>query len=113
VIYHIAEQAAWDNAKGDGVYAMSTLGKSLEDEGFIHCSTAAQVARVANAFYRGRDDLVLLTIDPTLVGVPMVLENREGGSELFPHLYGSLAIAAVVGTEPLVPAADGSFDSVP
>jgi uncharacterized protein (DUF952 family) len=43
-IFHIASRADWTAAKADGEYRISTLGRTLEDEGFIHCSTLAQVA---------------------------------------------------------------------
>ena len=64
VIYHIAAVADWAQARQDGQYAMSTRGRTLAQEGFIHTSTAAQVAVVANAFYQDAPDLVLLVIDP-------------------------------------------------
>ena len=52
LIYHIAEAADWEQAQRDGQYTMSTRGRTLAEEGFIHASTASQVALVANAFYR-------------------------------------------------------------
>ena len=62
-IYHIAAAADWARAQRDGQYTMSTRGRTLADEGFIHASQPAQVALVANAFYQGVPDLVLLVID--------------------------------------------------
>ena len=63
LIYHIAEAADWEQAQRDGQYTMSTRGRTLAEEGFIHASTAAQVPLVAAAYYRDAPDLVLLVID--------------------------------------------------
>jgi uncharacterized protein (DUF952 family) len=64
VIYHLALASEWDAAVEAGEYRTSTLGRSLEEEGFIHASFAEQVRGVADAGYAGvREPLVLLTID--------------------------------------------------
>ena len=102
-IFHIASAAAW--ARPGGAYTADTL----ESEGFIHCSTAAQVLEVAHARFRGRRDLVLLCIDPTRVAAEIRYENLDGGDELFPHIYGPLDREAVRGAEPLELGADGLF----
>ena len=91
-IFHIATEFAWAAARRAGAY---TAG-SLATEGFIHCSTAEQWPRVLGERFGGRDDLVLLEIDPERTGVEVRWENLEGGEELFPHLYGPLDTAAVV-----------------
>ena len=66
-IFHIAEASGWADAQANGLYRRSTLRRTLEDEGFIHCSYRDQVEAVANAFYAGRKDLLLLVIDPAKV----------------------------------------------
>ncbi|MCU1654498.1 MAG: hypothetical protein JWQ60_5647, partial [Pseudonocardia sp.] len=55
VIYHIAYRTDWERARRAGQYSVSTRGVSLAEQGFIHASTAAQVAGVANAFYTGEE----------------------------------------------------------
>ena len=87
-------------------------GDTLQSEGFIHCSTAEQVLSVANAIFRGRADLVLLTISAERVEVE-ISYNLEGRVELFPHLYGPLNRDAVVSVEPLELGADGAFVAPP
>jgi uncharacterized protein (DUF952 family) len=111
LIYHIATAADWDRARRDGQYAMSTLGRTLAEEGFIHASTAAQVAPVANAFYQGVPDLLLLVIDPALVGPEIRYEHVPGQEQPYPHIYGPLNLNAVVETRPFPPAPDGTFSS--
>jgi uncharacterized protein (DUF952 family) len=102
-IFHIAAAAAW-KAPG-GAYT----GDTLESEGFIHCSTAAQVLDVAHARFCGRRDLVLLCIDARRVVAEIRYENLEGGGELFPHIYGPLDREAVRAAQPLELGADGRF----
>jgi uncharacterized protein (DUF952 family) len=64
---------------------------------------------VANVF-RGRSDLVLLTIDADRIDAPIRYENLSGGSELFPHVYSAFPRRSVVAAEPLALRADGSFE---
>ena len=104
-ILHIATKDAWDSAKASGFYAIA----SLKSEGFIHCSTPAQVLRVARERFAGRDDLVLLEIAENRVRVEIKYENCEGGSELFPHLYGPLNVDAVVWVHEFKPGDNGDF----
>lgn len=105
LIYHITEAAAWEAAQQAGHYRGDTLGT----EGFIHFSTEQQVARTANRFYQGRQGLVVLEVAPDRTDAPLKFENLEGGSELFPHLYGPLPVTAVVRAIPFPPDAHGGF----
>lgn len=91
-IYHITSQREATEAGKTGVYEPAAYAR----EGFIHCSYPHQVVAVANRIFRGRPDLVLLEIDPAALGCRVVDENLEGGSELFPHIYGQLKMSAVV-----------------
>ena len=100
VIYHIASAEDWERARSAGEYRVSTRGRTLEEEGFIHCSRASQVAGVADRFYRGVDHLVLLAIDERLVRSEVRYESVPGAGESFPHIYGPLDVAAVVSAEP-------------
>jgi uncharacterized protein (DUF952 family) len=96
LIYHVALAPDWDAAQSTGNYRISTIGRTLDDEGFIHCSYADQVAGVANTFYADVDEsLVLLAVDTDLVGSEVIAENTGGGIELFPHVYGPIPVAAV------------------
>lgn len=101
-IYHLALRYAWDAAREAGEpYRRSTIDKSLDDEGFLHCSFQDQVQGVADRFYRSRADVLLLTIDSSKVEAEVRTEN------LFPHLYGPLPIEAVVRVEPVALGDDG------
>ena len=105
MIYHLAEVPAWDRALATGTYTQSTLGRTLIEEGFIHCSEESQWPATRERYYAAYpDELVLLTIDEDRLNHPLVREvgNPRTG-ERFPHLYGELDVAAVVATEVLSP----------
>ena len=96
-IHHLALADDWAAAFTVGEYRMSTRGLTIDDVGFIHCSTRDQVESTANLFYADLDQLVLLTIDQSSVGSPIRFEPPSAdSSDLFPHIYGPLPIAAVV-----------------
>jgi len=105
-LFHIALRADWEQARRDGVYRVSSLGKLLDDEGFIHLSFGHQVKQVADAFYRGMTDLVLLELDPKRLGAAVVIES------LFPHLYGEIDPQVVELARPYRPRPDGTFEPV-
>jgi uncharacterized protein (DUF952 family) len=109
LIYHIADSSDWARARQDGSYEISTRGVTLAREGYIHASAAGQVARVANAYYAGVSDLVVLEIDTDLVEPDIRWERPPGADEEYPHIYGPLTVAAVVRVLPLAPDASGRF----
>jgi uncharacterized protein (DUF952 family) len=106
-IVHICQRTAWEEALTQGEYR----APSLETEGFIHCSRPEQVLAVANRFYRGLPDLVLLWIDPEQVSAEIHWEAADG--EVFPHLYGPLTPQAVYATTDLIANESGSYDHLP
>ena len=66
-------------------------------EGFIHCSTAAQLATTGRRHFAGRSDLVVLEIDPDRLR--WELRWEESGGDHFPHLYGPLGLDAVISSQ--------------
>jgi uncharacterized protein (DUF952 family) len=112
-IYHLALGDEWRDALDRGEpYRRSTLGRSLEDVGFIHCSFAQQVQVIADLVYRGCRDVVLLVIDPSRLQVEVRAENLEGGKELFPHIYGPVPADAVVRADAVPFDATGRLNAV-
>ncbi|MCU0495929.1 MAG: DUF952 domain-containing protein [Anaerolineae bacterium] len=112
MIYHITSRSRWDAAQTEGFYQSA----SLESEGFIHFSTWEQVLRVANQFYVGQTDLVLLEVIEEQLTQPLKYEspNMQGETdapknELFPHLYGRLNLNAVINVYPLTANTIGQF----
>lgn len=113
MIYHITARKAWNDALQQGEYRAESLGA----EGFIHCSTGAQVLPVAENYYRGQRGLALLTIDPSLLSSELRWEPPSGGGpppgvpegELFPHVYGPINRDAVVKVFDLEADPDGRY----
>jgi glutathione S-transferase len=106
-LHHLALAGNWAAAVEAGEYRISGLGMTLEEEGFIHCSLPHQVQQTADKFYRGRDDILLLTIDPARLTAPLRLERNRPDGEAYPHLYGPLNLDAVVDVRAVEPQADG------
>lgn len=97
VILHIATPETWADAIATGAYTAD----SLATEGFIHCSEKRQLEWVVQKHFSGRTGLLLLHIDPARLDAEVRYENLEGGSELFPHVYGPIPVSAVVDVTPL------------
>lgn len=98
-IFHLALPDDWRVARQTGEYRVSTRGRSLDDEGFVHCATAEQIVPVANRFYADLAELVVLHVGLELLAADVRFEpGVPGGSELFPHVYGPIPVAAVVAT---------------
>jgi uncharacterized protein (DUF952 family)/uncharacterized glyoxalase superfamily protein PhnB len=110
ILFHIARRGDWEAAQRVGAYRISTLNLTLEQQGFIHLSFARQVRGVADRFYTGVDEpLVLLSIDPSKLTAPVVTEPAEGSDEQFPHLYGELVVDAVRRVTPYAADEHGRF----
>lgn len=109
-IYHLAYSKDWNQAQRLGEYRQSTKGRTLEQQGFIHgCAKPAQVDQVANAFYRGDSDLIVLIIDESKVRSEVRHDPVPGFDSPLPHIYGPLNPDAVIEAVPLKPGPDGQF----
>ncbi|NYG08226.1 uncharacterized protein (DUF952 family) [Phycicoccus badiiscoriae] len=104
-IYHLAEPQKWEQALRAGHYEESTRGRTMEQEGFIHCSSADQWPVVRRSFYADYPGpLLLLEIDPDrLAEAPVEEVGQPGTGETFPHLYAALPTDAVVSVTELAP----------
>lgn len=92
VVYKICPEELWRAASATGLFA----GAGIDIEhGFIHFSTAEQVAETAAKHFAGQRDLVLVAVDTDQLGDALRCEPSRGGA-LFPHLYGPLDTAAVL-----------------
>lgn len=104
LIFKICGEEEWRAAERQGGYRGSAVD---ERDGFIHFSTAAQVAETAAKHFAGRDDLLLIAVEVDVLGAALRFEPSRGG-ELFPHLYGTLPLSAVSFVDALPLGADGS-----
>lgn len=89
IIYHLVVPEFWEQTE-----AAPYRAASLDLEGFIHCSNANQVARVANLFYGAESALLVLCIEVERLTCPLKDEN-PGINELFPHVYGPIPREAI------------------
>ncbi len=100
MIFHITSRLAWREALQRG----DCRAESLKIEGFIHCSTGAQVLPVAEKYYPRQRGLLVLMIDPSLLTSELRWEAPAEGApppgvpegELFPHIYGPINLDAIV-----------------
>lgn len=106
MIYHIATLDDWKEAIENGLY----FCESLETEGFIHCSTKEQVIPVANRYYAGRSDLVILLISEEELSAPLKYEKPPYPTdEKYPHIYGPLEMDTIKQVVTFLPQSDGTF----
>jgi uncharacterized protein (DUF952 family) len=98
-IFHIATLADWKDAEASGTYAMSTLGRTLEQEGYIHAARHDQVPDVRDRYYADvTDPLVVLEIETELLDADV--RDEQVGDEVYPHVYGPIPASAVVAWRP-------------
>jgi uncharacterized protein (DUF952 family) len=102
-IYHICRRQEWEAAGVAGVYRGSSQDAA---DGFIHFSTADQVAASAARHRAGQDGLVLIEVASGRLGDALRWEPSRGGA-LFPHLYGALPLDAVTAVRDLPLGPDG------
>ncbi len=102
-IYKICSAELWREAERAGLFAGAPLDLA---DGFIHFSTAAQVGETAARHFSGAAGQVLVAVDAGALGNGLKWEPSRGG-DLFPHLYGSLPLAAVQWVKPLPLGAGG------
>lgn len=105
-IYKVCSASAWREAERQGVFRGSADDRR---DGFIHFSTAAQLAGTVAKHFAGQTGLFLIAIDADALGDALKWEPSRGG-ELFPHLYGELDIGAVTKILDLRARSDGSHD---
>ncbi len=106
LLVHICPRPEWLQAQNNSLYRDT----SLERVGFIHCSQPEQVLQVANQFYLGGSDMILLWLDPEKLAAEVRWENVEG--ILFPHVYGPINLDAVSSISDLKPDTDGIYRSI-
>jgi uncharacterized protein (DUF952 family) len=102
-IYKICEQALWRAAEAAGRFRGSPVD---ERDGFIHFSTAGQLAETAAKHFARQSELLLIAVDAQGLGGDLKWERSRGG-DLFPHLYSALPLGAVRWVRPLPDEVDG------
>ena len=89
LVYKILRRAEWDALRAEG----QTSGAPVDvADGFVHLSTAGQIAETAARHFAGERDLTLLALEADALGPALRWEPSRGGA-LFPHLHGPLRLA--------------------
>lgn len=91
MITKVITKRNWEIAKAAG----EINEKSLIEEGFIHCSSLEQALKVAEKHFIHEEDVLLLTIDSSLVKAEIKYELASNGQE-YPHVYGVINVEAIV-----------------
>ena len=102
-VYKICDATLWRDAERAGVFDGAPVDLA---DGYIHFSTAEQVAETAGRHFAGMPDLVLVAADAETLGTALRYEPSRGGA-MFPHLYGTLPLSAVRWVKPLPLGPDG------
>ncbi|GJD94250.1 DUF952 domain-containing protein [Methylobacterium iners] len=103
ILYKICPRPLWREAEAAGRFTGAPVDVA---DGFIHFSTAAQVAETAARHFAGVEDLVLVAVEAETLGAALRFEPSRGGA-LFPHLYGDLPLDAVRAVHDLPLGPDG------
>lgn len=105
MIFKIAHAQEWRAAERAGLYSGSATDRT---DGFIHFSTATQLAETLRRYYAGADDLLLIALDERALGDALKWEHAPSRGEDFPHLYAPLPLSAVKWTMPIARDATGT-----
>lgn len=106
LLFHITTKEDWKLHNKNGSYQP----ESLENQGFIHCSTGSQVEETANRHFAGKDEIFLLVIDAMMLREEIKYEEDEELGEKFPHLYCPLSTNAIIDKIPVKAEENGSFE---
>jgi uncharacterized protein (DUF952 family) len=104
LIFKIVPRAEWMASSGD--YHGSAHDKA---DGFLHFSTASQLAETLRLYYAGQDDLMLVAVTAEACGDALKWEHAPSRGEDFPHLYAALSCDAMKWARPIAKDAAGEF----
>lgn len=90
-LYKILSPASWQSSKGS-----DRLMLGPDDDTFIHLAEAHQVERIANKFFSGHREVVIVKLRSNELQGRLVKESNPGGTVKYYHLYdGFLPLKAV------------------
>ncbi|MGV8855854.1 MAG: DUF952 domain-containing protein [Devosia sp.] len=104
-VYKIATEASFAPVRGSATYSGMPIDAK---DGYMHFSSAGQLAETLRLHFAGQSGLLLLAVRSADLGKDLIWEASRGGA-LFPHLYGGpLPTAAIAWEAPLSVATDGA-----
>ena len=100
LVYKVLRAGEWAELDAGG----ESLGAPADRaDGFVHLSTAGQLAETLARHFAEETGLILAALDAAAIGGELDWEPSRGGL-LFPHLYRPLRRADILWTRPI---ADG------
>lgn len=105
LIFHLTTKDEFFKSKKDNNYQP----QSLDEEGFIHCSTGKQVEATANRLFSDQDRLLLLIIDVSTLAANVKYEEDTEQGEAFPHIYGPVNTDAIMDKFTIFAEKNGKF----
>jgi len=106
LIFHITTKKIFKKAKNNSAFEP----ESLEEQGFIPCSTGDQVEETANRNFGSREQILLLVINVSALSSELKYEKDEQTGEKHPHIYGPLNTDAIIDKLQVFSEKDGSFN---
>ena len=82
----------WAAFEAEGMFAGAPVDLA---DGYIHLSAADQLQGTLEKHFAGQPDLVIAEVDLGALGDTVRWEVSRGGA-LFPHVYGTLPVTAVI-----------------
>jgi uncharacterized protein (DUF952 family) len=91
-IYKILLPPEWSVFEASGTFDGSEFDHA---SGFVHCSSAEQLATTAQRYFADAGELVVVALDADVLGTLVRWEpSSDGGT--FPHVHGPFHSSAVV-----------------
>jgi uncharacterized protein (DUF952 family) len=96
-IYKILTNEEWAEFQNSGVFRGNPLD---QQDGYIHMSYYEQVDKTVQKFFSGREsDIRLVHVNTTLLfDNELRPERNKPGGDIYPHIYGTIPIIAVIKT---------------
>jgi uncharacterized protein (DUF952 family) len=96
-VFKILTTRQWTAWQSSGHFAGASIDLA---DGFIHLSAAEQVEGTLARHFAGQSGLILAEIDLAALGDAVRWESSRGGA-LFPHVYASIPMSAVLSVKPI------------
>ena len=96
-IYKILSIEEWAEFQNSGIFRGNPLD---QQDGYIHMSYYEQVNKTVQKFFFGREsEIRLVHVDTTLLFENELRpERNKPGGDMYPHIYGTIPIKAVIRT---------------
>lgn len=90
-IYKIVGKDFWEKSQGEQNLPPMPID---EADGYMHFSTASQLAKTLELYFAGQAGVVILAVEVAGLAQALKWEASRGG-DLFPHLYASLPMSTI------------------